>query len=126
VSNRTEMAAVHEKFSAAVGRGDAAGMAACYTEKALGMYSNMDFVTGRSAIQKAYQGLLDMGNVKAIKFETVELEEHGDTAYEVGKYTMFGPEGKMMDTGKYVVIWKREEGQWKYNRDIANTSMPRA
>jgi hypothetical protein len=43
-----------------------------------------------------------------------------------GFYTMFGPEGKMMDTGKYVVIWKREEGQWKYNRDIANTSMPRA
>ena len=47
------------------------------------MSSNMDFVTGRSAIQKLYQGLVDMGNVKAIKFETVELEEHGDTAYEV-------------------------------------------
>lgn len=125
MSNRTEMAATHEKYYAAIGRGDAAGIAACYTEKAMVMYPNMDFITGRSAIQKFYRGFLDMGNVKAIKFETVELEEHGDTAYEVGKWTMFGPEGKTVDAGKYVTIWKREGGQWKYHIDIANSSLPR-
>ena len=125
MSDRAEMAAVTERFVAAVSRGDAAGMAACYTEKAIGMYSNMDFITGRSAIQKHYQSHVDTGIVKAIKFETVELEEHGDTAYEIGKMTMFGPDGKMVDAGKYLVIWKREGGQWKYHRDIANTSLPR-
>jgi ketosteroid isomerase-like protein len=27
-----------------------------------------------------------------------------------------------MDSGKYVVIWKREDGAWKLHRDIWTTS----
>jgi len=35
------------------------------------------------------------------------------------------PPGAMGVTdGKYVVIWKRDGGQWKIHRDIWNTSMP--
>jgi ketosteroid isomerase-like protein len=34
--------------------------------------------------------------------------------------------GKVVDRGKYIVIWKREQGQWKLHRDIWNTSMPPA
>ena len=30
----------------------------------------------------------------------------------------------MLDEGKYIVIWKREAGQWKLHRDILNRSMP--
>jgi hypothetical protein len=45
-------------------------------------------------------------------------------ANEVGKYRITGEGGKLLDTGKYVVVWKREQGQWKLHRDIWNTSMP--
>jgi ketosteroid isomerase-like protein len=89
----------------------------------MAMYATRDFIKGRQEIQKFYQGFLDSG-VKAVKLETLELEEHGDTAYEVGRYTVFAAAGKTLNAGKYVLIWKREGGQWKYHPDIGVTSMP--
>jgi hypothetical protein len=33
-------------------------------------------------------------------------------------------DGSILDTGKYIVIWKRENGAWKWHRDIWNSSRP--
>jgi ketosteroid isomerase-like protein len=62
--------------------------------------------------------------IKAVMLETVEVEDYGHTAHEVGKYTIQGEGGQVTDTGKYVVIWKQEAGQWKLHRDIWNSSRP--
>jgi ketosteroid isomerase-like protein len=67
--------------------------------------------------------VVDSG-VKGATLTTLEAEGQGDTAYEVGKYTLTGEAGKVLDTGKYVTIWKREQGQWKLHRDIWNTNTP--
>ena len=120
---RAAIAATNEKFIMAVGLGDAAGMAAVYTENGRLLPPNSDFITGKSAIQTFWQGVLNMG-IKAVKLETVELEGHDDTAIEVGKYALMDGGGKTLDTGKYVVVWKRELGQWRWHRDIWNSSMP--
>jgi ketosteroid isomerase-like protein len=32
--------------------------------------------------------------------------------------------GQVIDNGKYVVLWRREAGQWKLHRDIWNSSQP--
>jgi hypothetical protein len=32
--------------------------------------------------------------------------------------------GKVLDRGKYVVIWKRDGAAWRIHRDIWNSSMP--
>lgn len=66
---------------------------------------------------------MDMG-IKAIKLEAIEVEGYGDTASEVGRYTLEGEGGQVLDKGKFIVIWKQEAGQWKLHRDIINTSMP--
>jgi ketosteroid isomerase-like protein len=34
--------------------------------------------------------------------------------------------GKQIDRGKYITVWKKQQGQWKLHRDIWNTSMPAA
>ncbi len=115
--------ALNEIFTKTFANGDAAGMGALYTENGQLMPSNSDFVTGRKAIQGFWKGVMDMG-IKAAKLETIDLEEHGNSAYEVGKYILSGPGGQVMDQGKYVVIWKKEGGEWKLHRDIWNTSMP--
>ena len=117
------IAAANENFMATFKRGDAAGMAALYTENGQLLPPNSDFVTGRQAIQALWQSVMDMG-IKDAKLETVEFEGHGDTAIEVGKYTLSGEGGQVMDSGKFVVIWKQEGGQWKLHRDIWNSSMP--
>jgi uncharacterized protein (TIGR02246 family) len=115
--------AADETFVATFSRGDAAGIASLYTENGQFLPPNSDFVTGRQAIQATFQAFMDMG-IKAVKLETVEVEGYGDTASEVGRYTLEGEGGQVLDKGKFIVIWKKEAGQWKLHRDIINTSMP--
>lgn len=103
--------------------GDAAGLAALYTENGQLLPPNGEFVTGRQAIQEFHQGGMDTG-IKSLKLETIEVEGMGKTAYEVGKYTLSVNGDRIIDTGKYVVIWKQVEGQWKLHRDIWNSSVP--
>lgn len=111
-----------EKFMAAFNRGDAAALSDLYTENGQLLPTGSDFVTGKAAIQAFWQGAMDMG-IKSARLETVEAEGHGDTAIEIGKYTLSGEAGKIMDRGKYVVIWKQEGDQWKLHRDIWNSSL---
>jgi ketosteroid isomerase-like protein len=85
---------------------------------------NFDIVAGRPAIRMIWQGAMNIMGYKGIALEIVEVEEHGDTAYEVGKYTLLGKNGEVMDVGKYIVVWKHEAGEWKLHRDIINSNRP--
>jgi len=116
------IAAANDEFMAVFGRGDAAGLAALYTADGQLLPPNMDAMVGQAAIQAFWQGAMDMG-IQSAQLEIVEVEGHGDTAIEVSKYTL-GAGGQVLDRGKYIVIWKREGGQWKLHRDIFNSSMP--
>jgi uncharacterized protein (TIGR02246 family) len=120
---RDAIAAANENFEAAFKKGDAAGVAALYTEDGQLLPPNFDFMIGKQAIQAFWQGAMDMG-IKEAKLEIVEVESHGDIIVEVSKFTLQGEGGQVLDQGKYIVIWKQEEGQWKLHRDIFNSSMP--
>ena len=51
----------------------------------------------------------------------IDLEVDGNMAYELGTYTLSGEAGPL-DNGKYVVVWKRTGGEWKWHRDIWNSN----
>jgi uncharacterized protein (TIGR02246 family) len=121
---RAAITAANRQFVGAFQRGDAAGMAGMYTPDGQLLPTNSDFVTGTAAIQAFWQAVMNMGLNQAT-LETVEVEGHGDTAHEVGRYTL-GAGGQVLDQGKYIVIWKRQGGQWKLHRDIWNSSLPAA
>ena len=55
---------------------------------------------------------------------TVELEIHGTTVNELGAYTLKDINGKKLDAGKYVVIWKKEGRAWKLHWDMFSTNNP--
>jgi uncharacterized protein (TIGR02246 family) len=122
-SIRDAIVAANEQFMARFRQRDAAGMAALYTEDGQVMPPNADFVTGREGIQAFWQALMDMGIQEAL-IETGEVEDHGDTLVEVSTFTLQGEAGAELDRGKYIVIWKRVDGEWKLHRDIFNSSMP--
>ncbi len=113
----------NQQFMENVNSGNSAGLASLYTENGQLLPTNSDFITGKQAIQEFWQSVMDMG-IKSAKLETIEVEGMGNTAHEVGKYTLFADGGQVIDTGKYIIIWKQEEGMWKLHRDIWNTSMP--
>ena len=114
--------AADEVFMAAFSRGDAAALADLYTEKGQLLPTGSDVVAGKEAIQNFWQGAMDMG-INSARLETIEVEGHGDTAIEQGKYTLRGEPGNVLDRGKYIVIWRQQAGQWKLHRDIWNSSL---
>jgi uncharacterized protein (TIGR02246 family) len=121
LSIRKEIDSTNAAFVAALRRGDSAGMAAIYTEDGQILPPGFPVISGRQAIQAFWQGALDMGVADAV-LETVEFEEHGDTAWEVGQGVLKSKDGQVIDTAKYIVIWKHEQGAWKWRRDIYNSS----
>jgi ketosteroid isomerase-like protein len=120
---RAEIEGWNSKFTALLAKGDAPGIAALYATGAQAFPPNGDIVSGASGIQLLWQGVIDAG-VKGAKFTTLDVTVGGDLASETGKYEMSGAGGKVLDSGKYVVVWKREGGRWKILRDIWNTSLP--
>jgi uncharacterized protein (TIGR02246 family) len=122
---REAITATNRAFMDTFMRGDAAGMAALYTADGQLLPTGTDFVTGSQAIQAFWQSVMGMG-IREATLETVEVEAHGDTAHEVGRYVLRGDGGQAMDQGKYIVIWKQVGGQWKLHRDVWNSSMPAA
>ena len=118
--------AANEEFMAAFNSGDAAGVAAFYTEDAQLLPPNADVMAGKEAIQAFWQGAMDMG-CKECSLEIVELLENGDMVIEIGNYILIIQlaEGETItDKGKYLVVWKQEDGAWRLDIDIWNSSLP--
>ena len=84
---------------------------------------NSDFVRGADGIRDFWKGAFNAG-IKKVRLETVDVNSFGNFAQETGKYMLFGADDKMIDGGKYVVVWKKEDGSWKLYRDIWNSSAP--
>ncbi|MFN2232883.1 MAG: YybH family protein [Anaerolineales bacterium] len=120
---RESITAANNVFMETFKRGDAAGLAALYTNNGQVLPPNGDFVSGQQAIQGFWQAIFDMG-IKEAQLEIVEVEKQGDTAFEVSRFKLLGESGQVLDEGKYIVIWKRDQGQWKLHRDIFNSSLP--
>jgi ketosteroid isomerase-like protein len=101
---RDAIAATNRTFMEAFGKGNASGAVAVYTRDAKLLPPNSDFVSSAQAIRGFWQGAMDMG-VKQARLETVELEVHGEAAFEVGTYVLEGAGGQPLDSGKYMVVW---------------------
>jgi len=106
-------------------RGDARAIGNLYTNNAQLLPAGSEPIKGPSAIGDFWETVLQMG-VKEVKLQTVEVDGQGNTAIELGEYTLFTANGQLADRGKYVVIWKQAGGEWKLHWDIWNTSEPAA
>jgi len=124
---RWAIEAITEQYADAFKRGDAAAIAALYTEEARVLPPNGLTVVGREAIQNFYQGAIDACGCDDFQLTTLEVGVVRDLAYEIGEYTstIQPEEGEAIrDQGKYVAIWKRENGEWKLDVDIWNSRLP--
>lgn len=122
---RAAVEAGNREWVAAFLRGASQAIGNLYTTTAQAFPPQGDIVRGREAIARMWQGAIDSG-IKGVALATLEVEASGDTAHEVGTYSLMGDGGKVLDSGKYVVVWKKEDGKWRLHRDIWNTSMPPA
>jgi uncharacterized protein (TIGR02246 family) len=119
--SQTEIGAVNRAFEDAVSKGDSEKIASLYTRDAIALPPDAPMVRGREKIRELWASVMKDLGLKAANLNTRDLEVAGDTAYEVGEAALaLGSQNAVV---KYVVVWKKVEGQWKLHRDIWN-AMP--
>lgn len=113
-------------FGSMIGKGDSVGVASLYTSDAKFMVPNMPTAIGRSAVQSAFAGLFAAMGTPNLTLTSNDVWGNEELVTEVGSYTMTDKTGKEMDKGKYIDLWKMEDGKWKIHRDIFNSDLPPA
>ncbi len=106
---------------------DAAGIAALYTADGAVMPPNAAIGIGPEAIQQTWTSLLATpGFDLTIVPEQIVVAASGDMALDRGTYALaVAPDGSTQtDTGKYVVVWRKIDGEWKAAADIFNSDLP--
>ncbi len=118
---------LEREWVAAVAAGDTLAIANFFAENGYFMPPNAPRVDGRGAIRGAWAGMLQLPNV-SLTFAPTEIviAEAGDMAYDIGTYNfgLDGPDGRIEDKGKYVVVWRKVNGEWKVVADIFNSDNP--
>jgi ketosteroid isomerase-like protein len=110
----------------AVQAGDAATVAAFYTEDATLLPPGAEMVRGLPAVQESWAETFSEGGFM-MNLNTVSVDGAGEFAYEIGTWSMPTGEGEggVVEQGKYLVVWKRgADGTWKLHADIWNASTP--
>ncbi len=108
----------NQKFVEHFLRGDEKAVAALYTEDAQVVAPGAAIAQGREAIGKLWRGAMDSG-IKGLALKTLHASAVGDLAYEDGEVTILREDGTPT-SARYLVVWKRIDGQWYLHRDIWN------
>jgi ketosteroid isomerase-like protein len=98
-------------------------MAALYTEEAMVLPPDGPAVIGRKAIEDFWWAAVNSLDITGVTLSTLELEVHGDAAFEVGEADLKTISGLVKV--KYLVVWvKGDDEQWRLHRDIWNSAQP--
>jgi ketosteroid isomerase-like protein len=94
-----------------------------YTANARILPPGAAMISGRKAIKEFWSNLIQSVNAKSAVLASIEVMQAGDDAIEIGRATLtVEPQGQAsaeMEV-KYVVHWRQEDGNWKWNLDIWN------
>jgi uncharacterized protein (TIGR02246 family) len=106
---------------------DAAGIAELYAEDGAVMPPNTPIGKGRAAIEQTWAAMMATpGFDLTFVPDQIVLSSSGDMALDRGTYRLaVSPDGTaQIDTGKYVVVWRKIGGDWKAVADIFNSDLP--
>lgn len=109
-------------FAAAMAKGDAAGVADCYTIDGEFMAPGAPSVVGRANIETAIAGFISEGFTA---YSVLKSTVYGniDVIGVQAEYSLGKPNGVDTDLGKTIQLWKQEDGAWKIFRDCFNSNL---
>jgi ketosteroid isomerase-like protein len=119
---RTTITGETAKFAEEFKRGDSVALAAHYAADGMVMPQNSEAITKDGLV--SMWGSFIRSGIKELKLTVQDVAGNNDMLTETGAYELIGDNNKSVDKGKYVVVWKAENGEWKIFRDIFNTNLP--
>ena len=119
---KVEIIDANKVFAATFPESDSVALSNLYTADAKVMVHGVPAVSGKDNIQSLFGGFMRSG-VNKVDLKTIEVWGNEDYITEEGEFSIF-VDDNMVDQGKYVVLWKNEDGKWYLHRDIFNSNMP--
>ena len=119
--NKATIEKLNHVWTAAFNKGDAAAVAALYTEEAYVLPPGSAMVKGRPAIEAFWrQAAQQMTDAKLTTVDVLPLGR--SAAREIGTVTLKTKSQPPQEiVGKYVVLWRKVGRDWKLATDIWNT-----
>lgn len=117
---KTEIEAANQLLMERLASGDSVGIANLYTAEGKVMFTGAPAVVGKANIQTLFSGIINSGVTK-VDLRIVEVFGSEELLAEEGEATIFVGENAVAEE-KYIVLWKKENGEWKLFRDIANSN----
>ncbi|MGK7866930.1 YybH family protein [Falsiroseomonas sp. E2-1-a20] len=93
-------------------------LARVYTQDASILPPGGDIISGLEGIRAFWKSAAESLRITHCRLQPFEVEVHGDCAHEVARGEV-GTESGAVPI-KYIVIWKKDGGHWKWHRDIWN------
>lgn len=102
--------------------GDVDWIVDLHTADAVQLPPGAPLVQGREALRAAWQGLVDTEGL-GLSWSSTEafVSPDGQMAYDHGTAELTTPDGAVHDM-KYLVVWVREDGEWKVAADMFNAN----
>ncbi|MBK7121752.1 MAG: DUF4440 domain-containing protein [Chitinophagaceae bacterium] len=122
-SVKAQIAASNKVFGASFATGDSVAFANCYTSDGCIYNANMPKVCGTAGIQ-SFLSIGYNSGLRNVVLTTEEVMGGKEAVIETGKYEVFIADNVSVEKGKFVVVWKEENGRWKMFRDIWNSDAP--
>lgn len=120
---------MNERWLQLIRAKDAAAIAQLYADDGAVMPPNEKAASGRESIEQWWSSSMQTPGFD-LTFETDQLvvSQAGDMALDRGTYRFAAtpPGGAIDDSGKYVVVWRKVDGEWKVAADIFNSDGPAA
>ncbi|CAH1781369.1 unnamed protein product [Owenia fusiformis] len=119
---KAEVEANNSKFMTAFNAKNFEDLGNLYTEDCVLMPPGGATVTGREATAAVFKAASDAG-VATVTLEVDDVIGQGnDVVSERSRFTMKTAEGAIADEGKFIVVWKRINGQLYLHWDCFNSN----
>jgi ketosteroid isomerase-like protein len=92
-----------------------------YTRTARILPPGAEMISGRENIKDFWQTAINTMGITAVTLQTIDFEPLRDAGFEIGRARLEFAIGTQPVDVKYVVLWKREEGEWKWDVDMWST-----
>ena len=97
-------------------------VAAIYVTDATIMGPGSPPITGQKAIASFWHTISIRG-MHTFELQFIDLEQSGDKLIARGKYVMNNKQDEIIDIGKFMAIYRKENNTWRLQTDMFNTSM---
>lgn len=113
----------NEQYFTAIVRNDVKALEAQFLDDSWIMVPDVPVFCGSAAISEYFNEVLAEKRIAGGRLITIDLYGIGtDVVAEVGFYQLYNKYNEQFDDGKFIVLWKRVDGQWKRLRQTMASS----